>query len=330
MKKIKFLKKIIPLFLVSLLVFACSKSENEVMELALPVHFPPVPIPEDNALTTARIDLGRRLFFDPFLSKDSTLSCASCHFPSHAFSDTAALSIGIDGKLGKRNAPGLMNVAYIKTLHKDGGIPSLEKQVISPLENPLEMGFQLRAAAERLAENPVYQRMSQAAYDREFSPYVLVRAIAAFERTLIGGTSLYDDYLLQNEKSGILSAIEEQGRELFFSDKTNCSSCHSGVLFTNFAFENNGVHEVYEDLGRGDVSIKKADNYKFRVPSLRNVERTAPYMFDGSLPTLAAVIEHYDKGGENHYQKNPLIRPLHLTSEEKNALVAFLKTLTEQ
>ena len=202
--------------------------------------------------------------------------------------------------------------------------------VISPLENPNEMGFELKAAAKRMAESQLYQRMSIEAYEREFTPYVLVRALAAFQRTLIGGTSKYDQYLLNGEKKELLSVSEYRGMQLFMSEKTNCSSCHSGVLLTNFEFENNGLYENYEDVGRAGVSLKQADKSKFRVQSLRNVELTAPYMFDGSLKNLEEVITHYNNGGKNHDQKNPLIRPLHLTKQEQQDLIDFLKILTDK
>ncbi len=309
-------------------IVSCDK--DTPYELNIPKHFPIPEIPENNQLTVNRVELGKRLFFDPLLSKDSTISCASCHFPQYAFSDTIPLSKGINGGITERNSPSLVNVAYVKELFKEGGVPSLEHQVISPLENPAEMGFQLKAAAERLAENPYYQEMAQKAYARDFTPYVLVRAIAAFERTLIGGTSKYDEYLTAGNHKTIFSAAEHRGMELFFSKKTNCSNCHSGVLFTNFKYENNGLYEVYDNVGRSDVTLDKSDKFKFRVSSLRNVEVTAPYMLDGSLPTLEAVVEHYDSGGKNHYQKNDLIRPLGLTEEEKTDLVAFLKTLTDK
>lgn len=312
-----------------LLLFFISCDQEKGYELELPSHFPTPNIPADNSLTINRINLGKKLFFDPMLSKDTTVSCASCHFPTQAFSDTLPLSRGIHRNLGKRNAPSLLNVAFVPQLFRDGGVPNLEIQVISPLENPNEMGFKLRDAAERLSENDLYQKMSKSAYQREFSPYVLVRALAAYQRTLIGGNSRYDLFQFQNQKDQ-LSEGEQRGRQLFFNQKTNCSSCHEGVLFTNFAFENNGLHETYKDVGRAGVTMKQLDKFKFRVPSLRNVELTAPYMHDGSLANLEAVIEHYNQGGKQHLQQNPLIRPLYLTEREKADLVAFLKSLTHQ
>jgi cytochrome c peroxidase len=315
------------LFLYIMLIIGCSTSDDGHL-LNIPKHFPTPNIPADNPLTMTSVELGRLLFFDPMLSKDSTVSCASCHLPKFAFSDTISLSNGIHQGKTTRNTPSLINVAYTPLLNKDGGVLSLEKQVIAPLENPNEMGFQLQQAAERMAQNPMYQKMSKKAYKREFSPYVLVRALAAFQRTLIDGASKYDKHLNRPPYKTILNASEKNGMQLFFSKKTNCSTCHSGVLFTNFKFENNGLYEVYKDVGRAGVSLKQADKFKFRVPSLRNIELTAPYMFDGSLNNLEAVIEHYNRGAKKHYQQNPLIRPLHLTPQEQKDLINFLKTLT--
>lgn len=313
-----------------LLIFLLSCAQNDDYQLEIPTHFPEIVIPADNQLTASRVELGRLLFFDPMLSKDSTVSCSSCHFQKFAFSDRIPLSVGVNGGKTKRNSPSLINVAYTPLLMKDGGVNSLEKQVISPLENPNEMGFQLKAAADRMAESILYQRMSLKAYEREFTPYVLVRALAAFQRTLIGGTSKYDKYLQKDEKKALLSASEYRGMKLFMSNKTNCSTCHSGVLFTNFEFENNGIYENYTDVGRAGVSLKQEDKFKFRVPSLRNIELTTPYMFDGSLKTLEEVIEHYNSGGKNNYQQNSLIRPLNLTKQEQSDLVSFLKALTDK
>lgn len=315
-------------FLCFILFFSCNQAED--YQLKIPAHFPKLEMPKDNQLTANRVELGRLLFFNPLLSKDSSVSCAACHFPNFAFSDTIPLSIGINGGITRRNSPSLMNIGFTPVMMRDGGVPSLEKQVISPLENPNEMGFVLKDAAERMATNPIYQQMSQEAYGREFSPYVLVRALAAFQRTLIGGTSKYDEYLSNDKNEKLLSPSENRGMKLFFSERTNCSSCHSGVLFTNFEFENNGIHETYTDVGRADVTLDKSDKHKFKIPSLRNVELTAPYMFDGSLATLEEVITHYNNGGKNHYQQNPLIRPLNLTEQEQQDLINFLKTLTDK
>ena len=321
------MKKSYFIFIISILGFACKQEPS--FDLSIPEHFPIPAIPADNQLTFDRVDLGKRLFFDSSLSIDSTISCASCHFPHRAFSDTINLSRGVNNRLGERNAPSLMNVIYSPKLFRDGGVNTLEHQVISPIENPAEMNFQLQAVGNRLAQNPTYQQMSEKAYGQTFTPYVLVRALAAYERTLIGGNSRYDLFFYKNEKQQ-LSTSEQRGMKLFFNKKTNCSQCHSGVLFTDFDYKNNGIYKEYIDIGRAGISMKQEDKYKFKVPSLRNVELTAPYMHDGSIKTLKAVIEHYNEGGKNHPNQDSLIRPLHLTKQEQSDLVAFLKSLTEE
>lgn len=312
--------------LLVLLFFSCKK--KVAFQLVLPNHFAAPLIPIDNKLSESRIDLGRMLFFDPLLSRDSTVSCASCHLPIYAFSDTIALSKGAKNQLGKRNSPSLLNVAYAPKLFRDGGVNTLEHQVISPIENPVEMDFQLKAAASRLSKNKIYQQLSQQAYQREFSTYVLVRALAAFERTLISGNSRYDLFFYKKEKNALTEA-EKRGMALFFGEKTQCSTCHSGVLFTNFDYENNGLYREYKDLGRAGVTMRQEDKHLFKVPSLRNAELTAPYMHDGSLGTLEDVVAHYNKGGEAHPNKNEVVRPLNLSDAEQKDLVLFLKTLTE-
>ncbi|MGB0864185.1 MAG: cytochrome-c peroxidase [Saprospiraceae bacterium] len=316
-------------YLYLLLILLLSSCKEEIpFELTLPNHFSAPLIPLDNKLRESRINLGKMLFFDPLLSKDSTVSCASCHIPRYAFSDTVALSRGVNGELGKRNSPSLLNIAYAPKLFRDGGVNTLEHQVISPIENPSEMNFELKAVANRLAQNKNYQRMSQKAYQRDFSTYVLVRALAAFERTLISGNSRYDLFFYKKERNAITEA-EKRGMALFFDKKTQCSTCHSGVFFTNFNYENNGLYTKYEDIGRAGITMRQEDKALFKVPSLRNVWLTAPYMHDGSLPNLESVIAHYNTGGKAHPSKSELVRPLNLSNSEQSDLVAFLKTLTE-
>jgi cytochrome c peroxidase len=312
--------------LLVLLFFSCKK--EAAFQLVLPNHFTAPLIPTDNKLSQSRIDLGRMLFFDPLLSRDSTVSCASCHLPNYAFSDTVALSKGVKDQFGQRNSPSLLNIAYAPKLFRDGGVNTLEHQVISPIENPVEMDFQLKAAANRLSKNTIYQQLSQQAYQRDFSTYVLVRALAAFERTLISGNSRYDLFFYKNEKDTLTEA-EKKGMALFFGKKTECSTCHSGVLFTNFNYENNGLYTEYKDIGRAGVTMRQEDKHLFKVPSLRNVELTAPYMHDGNLLTLEEVVAHYNEGGKAHPNKSELVRPLNLSDVEQRNLVAFLKTLTE-
>ena len=297
--------------------------------LHIPVGFPRPVIPADNQPTPKRIDLGRQLFYDPVLSRDSTISCASCHRQEYAFADNVPLSPGVDGRKGFRNAPTLANVAWHGRLNKDGGVVKLDMQAVVPIEDKDEMDLPLPEAAKRLRKNPQYVELFLNAYDRPPDPFTITRALASFVRTLISANSRYDQYFFQNNKDA-LTPGEKRGMALFFSQKTNCSTCHSGFNFTNNAYENNGLQREYpNDEGRKRVTLRPEDEGKFRVPTLRNVELTAPYMHDGRLTTLSQVLEHYNSGGSNHPNKNPAIRPLSLTETEKSDLINFLKTLTD-
>jgi cytochrome c peroxidase len=316
------------------LFFSCRKEQTPFIQPVYALHVPegfpyPPEIPADNALTTDRIALGKRLFYDPVLSKDSTRSCASCHHPQFAFSDTTAVSIGVENRLGTRNSPSLANVAYQKKLLREGGVPTLEMQILVPIQEHNEFDFNILLVAERLNRMPEYVAMAEAAYDRAPDPFVITRAIAAFQRTLLSGNSPYDQWFFQ----GIITAVPEpakRGYALFQSERLACGKCHEGFLFTNQTFENNGLYEVYPDSGRIRFTGLEPDRALFKVPSLRNVALTAPYMHDGSVPTLAAVIDHYQTGGKPHPNKSELLRPFMLTMQERADLLAFLSSLTDQ
>lgn len=302
---------------------------NSFITLNIPNGFAYPEIPDDNLFTQNRIDLGKRLFFDPLLSKDNSISCASCHFPDVFFSDTVQFSVGVEARLGERNSPSLVNVAYQPSLFWDGGSPTLEQQVLGPIDNHLEFDFDIYKILDRLRLHPEYPQQFLDAYDREISVFTLTRAIANYERTLIGGTSRYDASL-QSPDSNILTASEKNGKTLFFSEKAECFHCHQGALFTDFSFRNNGLYTVYADSGRARITQWPGDVGKFKVPSLRNIAKTAPYMHDGSIATLEEVIEHYAKGGNTHPVKSPIIGRLRLTAQEKTDLINFLKTLTDE
>lgn len=294
--------------------------------LALPEGFPPPVLPPDNELTVARVALGKKLFYDPLLSRDSTVSCASCHRQALAFADDVPVSPGVEGRLGFRNSPTLANLAYLDLFNKDGGVVRLDIQALVPIEDHNEMDFRGLFAAERMQADPAYVAMSLRAYGREPSSFVITRALAAFQRTLISGEARFDR---AERGEALLTPSEARGRDLFFSERTNCGNCHGGFNFTLNEFENNGLYADYEDQGRRRVTLDPADEGKFRVPTLRNVALTAPYMHDGSLPGLEAVIDHYDRGGSGHPNQSPLVRPLNLTEQEKADLLAFLQTLTD-
>lgn len=323
--------------LLTFLLTACQKesqppvipSETDEYVLRVPAGFSIPEIPADNQLTKSRIALGRRLFYDPVLSADSTRSCGSCHAPHLAFSDSTAVSLGIDSRAGTRNSPTLANVAYQKKLLREGGVPTLEMQILVPIQEHNEFDFNLLLVAERLQKMPEYVAMAEKAYGRTPDAFVITRSIAAFERTLLSGDSPYDQYAFQG-KFNALSTTEKRGLVLFQGERLNCSKCHGGFLFTNQDFTNNGLYEIYPDSGRIRLTGLDSDRGVFKVPSLRNVDLTAPYMHDGSLSTLEAVIDHYQTGGKQHLNKSLLLKPFNLTTHERADLLAFLHSLTDQ
>lgn len=297
--------------------------------IEIPVGFPPVEFPKDNSFSEHRWQLGKKLFFDPMLSRDNSISCASCHLPEKGFSDTLATSKGVGGIDGTRNSPTLANVAYHPYFTREGGVATLEMQVLVPIQEHNEFDFNILLIVERMKKSAEYTALSQKAYNRQPDAFVLTRAIATYERALLSGNSRYDQFV-QGRITQPYTDSERKGKDLFFSDQTQCSKCHGGFNFTNYAFENNGLYQHYNDPGRYRLTKDKNDSARFKVPTLRNIAVTAPYMHDGSLKTLESVVEHYNSGGKSHVQKSTLIQPLGLTPGEKANLVAFLKTLTDE
>lgn len=298
-------------------------------QLRIPKGFPTPYIPIDNQLSTQRVALGKKLFFDPILSRDTSLSCNSCHKPQFAFTDGQPKSIGKNGERLLRNAPTLSNVAYQDSgLLSDMGVPTLEMQILVPVQEHLEFDFDLRLIAERLKKNPDYVKMCTEAYQSEPTPFVITRALACFERTLLSGDSPYDQYI--NGDKSVLSADQQLGMDMFFK-RLKCAECHNGFNFTNLTAQNNGLYEneYPNDPGRFRVSHKEEDKDKFKVPTLRNISLTAPYMHDGSVKTLIEVIDHYASGGHRHKNKSALIQPFQISTKEKEALVSFLESLAD-
>lgn len=312
-----------------LLCNSCNRDEVETSfdyTRFIPTRFP-IPITnQDSVPTEAQFILGKKLFYDPILSRDGSLSCASCHKPSIAFADTVSVSPGVEGRIGNRNSPSLANVVYQRKLLKEGGLPTLEMQVLVPIQEHAEFDNNIVEISNKLLTIPKYNELSQAAYKRDPDPYVITRAISAFERTLFSGDSKYDQYLNGKVK---LTTMEAQGLKLFMSEKTNCFRCHADFLFTNQTIENNGLYSIYRDIGAMRLTQNPDDEGKFKIPSLRNIALTYPYMHDGSLKTLEDVIDHYNSGGSDHKNKSPLIKPLNLPQEDKLAIIAFLNTLTD-
>ena len=296
--------------------------------MEIPEGFPEMEFPESNEFNMARWELGKKLFYDPVLSVDSSLSCGSCHKQALAFSDDVAFSDGVKGRPGTRNSPSLANIGYHPYFTREGGVETLEMQILVPIQEHNEFDFNIVYIAERLNRDSAYIQMSQAAYARVPDPFVITRSIACFERSLISGNSPYDRFEFQGDNKA-LDKAEKAGKELFFSEKTACGSCHGGFNFTNYAFENNGLYKSYPDPGRFRLTGDPADSARFKVPSLRNVALTAPYMHDGSLADLEAVIDHYQSGGKGHSNQSDKIHPFTLTEKEKRQLMAFLSSLTD-
>ena len=296
--------------------------------LDIPAGFSQPDIPADNVLTQARVDLGKKLFYEKALSLDSSLSCAACHRQELAFTDAVQVSIGIEGRKGFRNSPTLVNMAWQPHFFAEGGSPSLELQVVGPIEEHNEMGFNFALAIKRIAQSAEYQQLAKEAYDREIDAFVLMRAIAAFERTLISGNSSFDQYYYQNQPDAI-SESAKRGWEIFSSEKAACTSCHPAPLFTDFSIKNIGLDHYDNDPGLFRATVDSADIGKFKVPSLRNIALTAPYMHDGRMASLDEVIEHFSLGGNGHANQSEIIKPINLTATEKADLKAFLESLTD-
>ena len=310
-------------FLPLLCILSCEVDDqiNTPFHLLVPKGFPEVDIPNDNQLTVERINLGKKLFYDPILSRDSSISCNSCHLQEFAFTDANPTSIGIAGRLGKRNAMSLANVAYANFLQRESGVPTLEMQVLVPIQEHNEMDFNIVAVAEKMNEDPNYRKLSYEAYGKLPDAFVITRAIAAFERTFLSGNSKYD--------TNQLSESEQRGMALFFSDSLACSSCHGTFLFTNQQAKNNGLYAQYTDSGRYILTGLQEDIGRFKTPTLRNIELTSPYMHDGSVNSLEEVIAHYESGGMNHENQSAMLKGFTLTETEREELIEFLNSLTD-
>jgi cytochrome c peroxidase len=282
------------------------------------------PIPEDNPLTPEKIALGRRLFFDKKLSADRSVACASCHQPERAFSDGRPVPLGVGGRKGTRNAPALINRAYGRSFFWDGRARTLEEQALHPIQDPLEMNLSLGQLTARLEGDTGYAAAFPAAFAGGISAANVARALACFVRTLRSGGVPYDRFQAGDREA--LSPEARRGLELF-RGKANCLACHVGPNFTDEEFHNSGVSWGRGDLGRYRVTGVDRDRGAFKTPTLRELARTAPYMHDGSLATLEEVIAFYDRGGKPNPYRDPELRPLRLTVQEKHALLAFLRAL---
>lgn len=339
--------------MVLLSFFACKKKEDSstpagttAYQLEYPAYFGNSQnTPDNNPTTNEGVELGRFLFYDTILSKDFTVSCASCHIQEHAFSDPNRLSEGVDGKLGTRQAMAIVNLLWQQHFFWDGRANSLESQALLPIENPVEMNLSIDEAVKRLNESEFYLPKFQKAFAIEtITQEHLAQAIAQFERILISGNSKYDQYK-RNEYT--LTASEERGMNLFFTHPEptqnlrggNCNDCHSGFLTTDNEFHNNGLDANHDaDKGREEFTGYSSDRGEFKTVTLRNIAVSAPYMHDGRFNTLTEVLDHYNE----HIQQSPTLdllitlgtnnvngTSLGLTDQEKLDIIAFLHTLTD-
>jgi len=311
-------------FLLFTLILGSCVPDDLVFD-GLNTTYPTLEYPADNPYNAAAASLGERLFFDPILSLDSSISCGSCHKPELGFATNDRVTPGVGGILGKRNSPSLLNVGFQPYFMREGGVPSLEMQVLVPLGDATEMAHNVVDAARRLNRNTSYKNEFLTVYGDTASPYLVVRALANFERTLVDFDAPFDHFI-QGDATA-LSSEAIKGGKLFYG-KAACVQCHSGVLLTDYGFANNGTAIVdSSDYGRELLTNESGDRYVFKTPSLRSVQATAPYMHDGSIATLSDVVEQYNAGGINHGFKDSRIEPLDLSVAEKEQLIAFLEAL---
>jgi len=295
-----------------------------------PDYFPkPVYNFEQPPLDSNKIELGRILFYDPILSKDNTISCASCHSPFNAFAHTDHdLSHGIFDSIGNRNAPALFNLAWQKTFMWDGAINHLDMQALAPISHPSEMSSNINEVIKKLNESKAYKELFLNAFqDSTISTSKILKALSQFQLTLVSSNTKYDKVKMGKET---FTEQEKNGYQLY---KNNCASCHSEPFFSNYNFENNGlpIDPTLNDMGRYVITENENDKRKFKVPSLRNLSFTYPYMHDGRFMTLQEVINHYTSGIE--YSETLSLqfnKSIELSSNEKVDLISFLLTLNDK
>jgi cytochrome c peroxidase len=325
---------ILVVLLLSFCFFSLKKAEfySYYEDFIVPKNFPkPVYDFKKNKLTKEGFELGRELFYDPIISRDSTISCASCHLQYTGFAHTDhALSHGIEGRIGNRNAMPIMNLAWTKLFHWDGGVINLETQPINPIANPLEMDNSLVNVLSKLNLSKKYKGLFFTAFgDSLVTTKVLLKALAQFTVSLETYNSKYDK-VMRHDKDIFFTEQEENGFTLF---KRNCEACHREPLTTNDSFADNGLplDTDYNDYGRVKVTLNPKDSFNFRVPTLRNIEFTYPYMHDGRFKKLRDVINFYTDGTiKRKTLARELQTPIRLNENEKKDLIAFLFTLTDK
>lgn len=323
-----------------LLLFAVSCSDDDMAApevdryvFRVPDNFPePTYTFDNNPVTESGFKLGKTLFYDPILSRDGSVSCNNCHIQGTAFADSPVhpLSVGVDNRLGMRNAPSLVNMAFMSEFFWDGGVTHLDFVPINAIESDFELNEMVENLVLKLNASERYRQLYKEAFDIDeiTLPYTLY-ALSQFTNMMVSSNSQYDKFI--RDEGAALSELEMQGLDLFM-DK--CSSCHSGPLFTDFSYRNNGLDSTFNDTGRHRITGLNSDIGKFRVPSLRNVALTSPYMHNARFGTLEEVLDHYDNGMVYFSSIDPMLvnedgLGIEMTGAEKKAIIAFLHTLSD-
>jgi cytochrome c peroxidase len=296
-----------------------------------PANFPePVYHFQTNEITAAKFELGRKLFYEPRFSRDNTVSCGTCHIQSAGFTHHGHdVSHGIDDRLGNRNSPSIANMAWNKTFFWDGGVFDLDLQPIVPITNPVEMDETVSNVIRKLNAHPDYPGLFKKAFGtEEISTARMMKALSQFMVMLVSANSKYDSVM--RGENVVFTVQEKQGYALF---RAHCAGCHKEPLFTDDSFRDNGIGAgPNNDQGRFVITLNDKDKYTFKVPGLRNISYTAPYMHDGRFRTIEAVLEHYTKHIKATPNLDPLLKPggLPLTVQEQSNIIAFLKTLDDR
>ena len=298
-------------------------------EPKVPLGLPPVAVPADNPMTAEKIELGKMLYFDKRVSKDGTVSCASCHDPKMAWAEHTPTSTGIRGQLGGRNSPSVINSAYAPAQFWDGRAATLEDQAVGPVGNPIEMGHSMESVVAMLKTIPEYEQRFQKVFGTGVTEKGFAQAIAAFERTVLSGNSPYDRFTVNHDATALTDA-QKRGKDLF---EDNCSMCHTPPVFSNYRYYNVGIgmDKPHPDQGRKDVTKRDADMGKFRVPALREVANTAPYFHDGSVAKLEDAVAIMAGGGKDNPNLSPAVKSIRdakLSADDQKAIVEFLHALS--
>jgi len=340
MKRYDFLTSLVIYWACFILTILVSCSNDDELKIdydryafRVPENFPePKYTFDNNRVTKEGFNLGKALFYDPVLSKDGSVSCNNCHIQATAFADSPIhpLSVGFDNQLGIRNAPSLTNMAFFPEFFWDGGVTHLDFVPINAIESEFELNETVENVVAKLNSKEKYKHMFKEAFDLEVItlPYTL-HALSQFTNMMISANSKYDKYIREEEES--LTPLELEGLAIF---REKCSTCHSGELFTDFSYRNNGLDSTFADTGRNRITALNSDIGKFRVPSLRNIALTSPYMHNARFSTLKEVLDHYDNGmvyyktiDDSFINQNGL--GIELKEDEKEAIIAFLNTLTD-